>query len=104
MQLEDIIDDIERLDYGDQEIGRKFETLRYAFKNKGLPYREVLKSKLYGTIKYLLVELNDGSGVVLITDLDNNRTYKTAIETKTQPIAQTKSKVQAWIEAAKRAA
>ena len=72
---DDIKDDLERLDYGDMEITSKFESLRKSYKAKGLPYRELLKSKFFGTVKYLLVELNDEFGTVLITNLDSNATY-----------------------------
>jgi len=73
---EDIIDDLDRLDHGDQEIRNAYEKLRKLFKSKGLVYYELFKSKSCSTVKYLLVELQDDLGTVLITDLDTNNTFK----------------------------
>lgn len=73
--VEDIVGDLERCDNGDREIWSAYEYLRSVCKKKGVPYREPLKSKTTGHIKYLLMELHDERGTVFITDLDSNQTF-----------------------------
>ena len=90
---EDIQDDIQRLNFGDPEIDKAYEKLRYLFKSKGLIYRELLESKLFGTLKYLLVEMNDENGTIMITDLDSNNTF-TFCDKK--PKRDTMNKIKTW--------
>lgn len=94
---DDIQDDLERIDHGDKEIAGGLERLRRMFKDKGIPYHELLRSKFFGTIKYLLVELQDEHGTVLITDLDTNQTYRFTDEFSKVQEVKTKKQVREWI-------
>lgn len=103
--IEDILEDLENLDYGDKEIYAKYALLRDAHKKKGVPYRQLFRSKTFETVKYLMVEVNDGAGTVLITDLDSNRTFKCTMDTSDEVAAPKEIPiVQRWISAAGKAA
>lgn len=95
---EEIQDDLERLDYGDKEVWSQIERLRKIYKEKGIQYHELCRSKLFGTIKYLLVELQDKHGTVLITDLDTNATYSFV---DTHPEPKKINRIQEWIQNSK---
>lgn len=73
MTAEDIQNDLERMDHGDPELARAMENTRRKTLAKGLVHTEVLKSKTYETIKYLLKEWPNGS--VIITDLDTGEEW-----------------------------
>lgn len=71
--IEDIVDDIVRDNYGDQEVDHNFELLRQSRLMKGLPHIEVLRSKTFNTLKYLLKE--EPSGDLTISDLDTGAEF-----------------------------
>lgn len=73
MTAEDIQEDLVRMDHGDPELAFTLEKLRQKTLAKGLVHSEVLKSKTYGTIKYLLK--NWPNGAIIITDLDTGEEY-----------------------------
>lgn len=66
-------DDIQRIDHGDVEIANAIERVRRLHLKKGLPYVELLRSQLYGSVKYLLREEPDGT--VTVSDLDTNESF-----------------------------
>lgn len=73
MTPEEIIDDLLRIDYGDKAITQALDTLRALHKQKGLVYRELMKSKLYsGRVKYLVLETGKK---FTICDLDTNEEF-----------------------------
>lgn len=65
--FDDLVADAERMTYGDKEIERVLDLAYQAHKLKGLPYRELFRSKAFGHVKYL-VAFQDG--LFTITDLD----------------------------------
>ena len=73
---EDIKNDLVPLTHGDPEIKKALDYLYHLHKQKGLPYRELCVSRLFGRVKYLLLSLNDPHGTVLITDLDTDETLR----------------------------
>lgn len=73
--INDVSDDLERITYNDPNIERALDNLRAQTYLAKRPYRELLMSKLFGTIKYLLQR--DPDGTIRITDLDTNITYIT---------------------------
>lgn len=90
----EIQDDLARMDHDDPAIKAALEHTRRVYKSKGIPYYELLRSKFYGTVKYILVELHDEHGTVLITDMDTNQTYRLVDMVSRFK----KSNVQQWIE------
>jgi len=78
--LEEVAEDLQDLHYGDLEIKKLYQQLRAAHKHKRLPYRELAASKYSNTIKYLVIELQDSEGTILITDLDADNTYRLKIK------------------------
>ena len=67
--------DCVELDHGDKEIIAAIKRLRYLHKQKGLVYYTLGRSKKTRTIRYLVAELNDKKGTILITNLDTQETY-----------------------------
>lgn len=95
MTIEDIQDDIVRMDYGDVRIAQAFETLRARTKEKGQPYVEPLKSKSLDYIKYLVKDYPDGRTEILDMDTGENHTlYPQTIKEKPT----TREMIRKWIK------
>ena len=97
--LEEIADDLVRMDYDDKSIHAAFENLRRECISKGVPYRELAMSKTYGTIKYIVMELP--TGTILITDMDNGTTFTMDAEAA-KPPQRAVPTVTDWIKATNR--
>ena len=70
---EEIVDDVENLYYTDKTIQDLYTKLHNEHRAKGLIYKELAKSKMFNSIKYLLTSYPDGKFSIL--DLDTNEEY-----------------------------
>lgn len=71
----DIKNDLARNDCGEKDIDIGYERLRALHKTKVLPYYELMRSRTHGDLRYMVVELNDKLGTILITDLITQKEY-----------------------------
>ncbi len=70
--LEDVIQDMVRIDHNDPEIYRSYEILRHTILEKGQIYRELFASRLTGAPNYLVTETDTE---FIITDLTTHLAY-----------------------------
>lgn len=74
MSKDEMVEDLERLNFNDKELDRAFESLRCICRHKGLPYYEVMTSKFFNhNVKYIL---KDNNGVMSVIDLDNGKEWE----------------------------
>lgn len=71
--IDDVIEDLERDTYQDPEVYRNLEVLRQSKLLKGLTHHELMWSKTFGTLKYLVKE--EPTGSVTICDLDSGTEF-----------------------------
>lgn len=93
---EDVRRDLLWIGQSDPEIRRAMGNVRNTFRAKGLPYHELVRSKAFGTLKYLVMEMWDNERTLLITDMDTNATYK-FVDPARKEKPSTTQKIQEWI-------
>ena len=72
----DIRNDLQRNDNNEHDIEIAFERVRTLFKTKALPYYELMRSRENGDLRYILTELNDKFGTIIIADLTSQKIHK----------------------------
>lgn len=71
--FEDVVDDLEQITHNDERIKRAQHALFVQHVISRKVYRELMLSKFYGHVKYLVARYPDET--IVITDLDTNISY-----------------------------